>query len=365
MNRLSFFFAGLFFVWVGHVSAQAVSVQLEAGVGRLVRHSDQFLFPSDEWTHSLDLSARWQTSEKQAWARYHNYPEIGVHIRYHTFGNRSILGHSLSTYPSIGLPVLKKSIAGQLDLFLGSGVARVSRPYHWENNPLNTAIGSTWNNISRIKIQYSRVYRGWRWGVFSDFTHVSNGRTSTPNTGLNSTELGILLSPAIRNPAGSAGLTEEFRIRKWSVELCGVFAGTSQSRYPGPKFPVYVAKIALTHAITPVQRLHLGLEWERNMERAHFFRGMLGIESREEALQYATSYLLYLGDEFVFGPVSLGVTAGIYLQTERETFPIYNQLFLRYYFLQNEFHSGTFLAVYLKSHVATAQYLGVGIGYQL
>jgi len=358
-------FLSVLFCWTSEsLVSQTTQFQIETGLGRLIRHSDQFLFNSNEWTHSLDFSARWETDDRQPWANFYGYPNIGLHFRYHTFGNQSILGHALSAYPSIEMPIFKKPKFGQLDLFIGIGVARVSRPYHWHRNPLNTGIGSKWNNITRLKLQFSRLYRNWRWGIYSDITHVSNGRVSSPNSGLNTAEFGLSLTRSSKAPGLKPGLSAGFGFRNWSFEMYGMLAGTSQREYPGPKFPVYVAKVALIRSLTPVQRLHFGLERERNMERAHFYRGMLGIVSRSEALQFATSYLIYIADEFVFGPISFGVVAGTYLQTEIETFPIYNQLFLRYYFLRNNFNSGTFLAVYLKSHLATAQYLGMGLGYQ-
>jgi len=248
---------------------------------------------------------------------------------------------------------------------LGAGLAYITRPFDPIHNPINTAIGSKWNNITRLKFQYSRTYKTGRYGVYADFTHNSNGRISTPNTGLNTVEIGLSLSREPSKKSMPEHPSSPFRIRKWSVEGSGMLAFTSAPVYPGPKFPIYIARLAITRSITPVQRLHLGLEWERNMERAHFQSGVLGVTSRAETLEYATSHLLYIGDEFIFGPVSFGVVAGIYLQTQLDTFPIYNQIFTRVYFLQNKKHAGAFFTIYLKSHIATAQYFGFGLGYQL
>jgi len=364
MNRRLIILGALLFSGICELLAQSPSVQFETGLGRLIRHSNQFLFDSDEWTRSFDLSIQWSTDDRTNWAQFYDYPRFGFHFRYHSFGNRTVLGYALGAYPSIHLPLIRKARFGQLDVMVGTGVARVSRPYQIMENPTNTAIGSHWNNLTRIKIQYSRSYRGWRWGLYTDFTHVSNGRLSTPNTGLNTTECGLSLLRSKNKSDSKSAPSSSFAFRKWSLECVAILAGTSQGQFPGPKFPVYVGKFAVIRSLSPVQRLHVGIEWERNMERVHFYRGMLGIANRPEALRYATSYLMYVGDEFVFGPVSLGVVAGIYLQTDINTFPVYNQLFLRYYFLRNGFNSGAFLTVYLKSHVATAQYLGVGVGYQ-
>lgn len=365
MKKGLIYFGLLLFLSTQALEAQRLHARLDGGLGGLIRHSKKFEFPSDEWTRSIDLSAQWFTNERQGWAQYYNYPTVGAHLRYHTFGNQSVLGGAVSFYPSVHIPLRRRPGRGQWDFMFGSGLAHVYRPFDPLENPLNTAIGSRWNTVTRVKFQYSLPVRGWRWGLYADFTHISNGRMSTPNTGLNTTELGLSVWPARGPTSPDDSAPSPFTIRKWSVEAAGVLGWTSQSNYPGPKFPVYVAKVAVTRALTPVQRLHLGVEWERNMERAHFQTGMLGIVDRREALDYATAYLLYLGDEFIFGHVSFGVVAGIYIQTRRETFPIYNQLFARYYFVRNDMHSGAFLTVYLKSHLATAQYLGFGLGYQL
>src|SRR6056297_3994731 len=365
MRRWLIYFSFLLFLGTQNAEAQRFHARLDAGLGGLIRHSKKFQFPSDEWTKSIDLSAQWFTHDRQGWAKYYNYPNVGAHLRFHTFGNRSILGGAVSLYPSITIPFSRNQSGRRWDFMYGSGLSYVFSPFDPLENPINTAIGTRWNTMTRIKFQYSFPVKAYRLGIFADFTHVSNGRMSTPNTGLNTAELGLSIWPSREERSFPDLSPTSFSIRKWSVEAAGVLAWTSQSNYPGPKFPVYVVKMAVTRSITPVQRLHLGVEWERNMERAHFQSGMLGVVDRREALQYATAYLLYLGDEFVIGPVSFGVVAGIYIQTRRETFPIYNQLFARYYFIQNERHSGAFLTVYLKSHLATAQYLGFGLGYQL
>lgn len=348
------------------LEAQEVYGRVETGMGGLIRHSKKFEFRSPEWTQSFDISAQWMTDSGQSWAKYHNYPSYGMHLRYHSFGNRSVLGHSLGFYPSVHIPAHRNLWGGGLlEFMIGSGVSYVTRPFDGVRNPTNTANGTHWNALARLKIQYSREIRGWRWGLYSDFTHVSNGRMSTPNTGLNTAEVGLSIWPDQPQPEEEMGISKRSLARKWSAEGVLGLAWTSHSTFPSPRFPVYIAKLAIIRSVGAVQRLHLGLEWERNMERAHFQRGMLGLVSRDEALRYATVYLLYLGDEFIFGPVSLGVTAGIYIQSDRNTFPIYNQLFARYYFFPNESTKGLFLGVYLKSHLATAQYLGFGLGYQI
>lgn len=355
----------IWFLFSGMLSAQGLSWALDVGAGGLIRHSKRFAFPSSEMTWSGDVSIQWRTSDRQAWAQYHRYPLLGWHFRYHTFGNQAILGGVYSSYPSFHLPLWSSLWGGQLDFMLGSGVSYVTRPYDPFGNPENTAIGSHWNNIARIKLQYSRpMSAGGAWGVHCDFTHVSNGRISSPNTGLNTAQLGLWVKGGDRLWHEGEPGSDSWRIRKWSAEGGGILSWTSHSVYSGPSFPVYVIFGAITRSLSPVQRLHIGVERERNMERAHFMRGMLGIVDRSEALNFATSYLLYVGDEILFGPVSVGFIAGIYLQTEGNKFPVYNKLFARYYFLHNKRGSGPFLALYLKSHLATAEYIGVGMGYQ-
>lgn len=339
----------------------------ELGWGRLLKHTEEFAFESNPNNYYAEFHLNWQSSDRQAWARYHRYPIVQIVARYHNYGNPDLLGEAIGLYPTLVIPI-HDGPAFPISFTGGMGVAWSSRKYDRIGLPLNNAIGSHWNNVTTLKLEVGLpFFYNWHTGLTFSMTHMSNGRTKTPNYGLNTFHLGINFreqdSPdyvSINDKAERA----PWVYQPWYFEA-GATLGIHEAIKPGgPKYGTYGVQGSVTHSLDPIQRLSLGVEVEYNSETADFLLGSFEVDSRKEANARATNLALFVRDEFLFGPCGFGITAGVYLIKEQPSFPIYNKLDIRYYFGTNEKGKGTYISVLLKSHLANAAYIGAGAGYR-
>ena len=163
-------------------------------------HGGSHLYTGDDLSDVLDngygaLEVRfgWQTDGSQGWENNYRYPAYGVGWYSGFIGNSDILGNPNAVYGFLSFPVsrLKRNTwISEIAL----GLTYDLQKYDPETNPLNDAIGAKF----AVYVNYSfggrfQINREMDLLYGLDFTHMSNGRTSQPNFGLNmvGTNLGI------------------------------------------------------------------------------------------------------------------------------------------------------------------------------
>lgn len=139
-----------------------------------------------------------------------------------------------------------------------------------------------------------------------------------------------------------------------------------ESGTPGAaKWPVYMGSAAGIYRISKVQNLLFGLEYEFHTSISNFSRHTFASRSASEARQDATRWMVFIGNEWMFGNTGLLIQAGYNASPKSllVPFPVYNRLGLRYYFPPLGRPATQFFAgIYLKSHIITAEYISIGIG---
>lgn len=189
-----------------------------------------------------------------------------------------------------------------------------------------------------------------------------------PNLGINVPALSASIQYR-PNPVNEGGL------KKWEASkrppgrfgAQGYFSmAYKESGTPGAaKWPVYMGSAAGIYRISKVQNLLFGLEYEYHESIFLFSRHTFASHTAREARQDATRWMVFLGNEWLFGNTGLLVQAGYYVsgQSYLVPFPLYNRLGLRYYLPPVGRPATQFFAsIYLKSHIITAEYISIGIG---
>lgn len=152
----------------GHMyGGETLSSKLESGYG------------------ALEVRFAWQSRDEEIWGKY-GYPSYGVGAYSGFLGDPEVFGNPNALFGFINFPVSRPSRRNQFAIEPSLGLTYNLEPFDPENNPLNDAIGA------RMAV-YFNVNFGWayRWtpemdityGI--DFSHFSNGRSFTPNWGLN------------------------------------------------------------------------------------------------------------------------------------------------------------------------------------
>lgn len=129
------------------------------------------LFPEKEWESIL------------------NFPTTGLSVYYTNYGNKDLLGHSVSILPFIKLNLTKK----QNFYFKGAlGVSYFDTRFDVFNNPSNSAISTKITWAFQTFLYYNLLAKSNNdLQVGIGYMHHSNGHAQLPNEGLNSALLSI------------------------------------------------------------------------------------------------------------------------------------------------------------------------------
>lgn len=172
-------------------------------------HGGKHLYLSDELAAKMDrlqyiateLRVGWQTDGSKGWEHNYNYPSYGLGWYSGFIGDKQILGNPNAFYGFIIFPLTKQrkhTLVSELSL----GLTYELHKFDPELNPLNDAIGTS----VAVYFNYSiggRYEFSDRWDFLYglDITHMSNGRITVPNYGLNMGGVNVGLSYHFNTPA--------------------------------------------------------------------------------------------------------------------------------------------------------------------
>jgi Lipid A 3-O-deacylase (PagL) len=139
----------------------------------------------DDGYGAVEVRFGWQPSSPEHWSSPYGQASYGVGWYSGFIGNPEIFGNPNAFYGFLNFHLSDPEKRHSLVLSPAFGLTYNLNPFDEEENPLNDAIGSkmaVYFNISfggdyRVNREIDLIY-----GI--DFTHFSNGRTYTPNYGL-------------------------------------------------------------------------------------------------------------------------------------------------------------------------------------
>jgi len=134
------------------------------------------------------LSFLKQTHGKDEWHSAYNFPDYGVYFEYQNYNN-DFLGKVYAAGVLYNFYFLNRN----LELKLSQGIGYATNPYDKVENSKNKAFGSTLMANTNIGLFYKKEHLLDKFGLQAGFlfTHFSNGRTKSPNSGINSFLLNV------------------------------------------------------------------------------------------------------------------------------------------------------------------------------
>ncbi|MBB6463385.1 acyloxyacyl hydrolase [Flammeovirga kamogawensis] len=135
---------------------------------------------------ALELRVGWKGYGRKKWHQLFGYPTYGFGLYQATFfPEANILGNPSALYGFFNGP-FKTYNKWSLNYDLGAGLAYDFFGYDPKNNPDQTAIGSDFNFYLTVSVEGNfKISRRLDGSAGLLFTHFSNGRTRTPNKGVN------------------------------------------------------------------------------------------------------------------------------------------------------------------------------------
>ncbi|MBP6813191.1 MAG: acyloxyacyl hydrolase [Saprospiraceae bacterium] len=349
--------------------AQKISLDATFYQGSVWRHTPKLSTQTGESISGQELGLRIHTTGRRDWQAWQHYPAFGLSLAHFQLGEGS---HSsaFGLVPHLSIPLIR---AGRwaAHFRVGTGLAWVTRPYDWFDNPDQNAIGSHWNNITQFRL--GAEFAAWsrlRFSAGGSMTHFSNGGSALPNFGVNvfSGWAGAswFFQPLKKEDFQPAKTSKRALQRRFGGQFQGGLALLEIASFDGPKHAVWIASATGYFQISRINRALIGVDYESN--RAIYEWGLHSARFSDEAAarQGSTRLAVFAAEEFLFGEISIVLQAGKYIGKNINQFvpkSSYAKLSARYYLpalLGNDLRP--FAGISIKAHKFTAEYISGNFG---
>jgi hypothetical protein len=343
-------------IWAVNMYSQnenkpSLGIELKTNYSFLMPHHDHMRILTEQHFAVFQLNLFKSGNHGKEWHKEYAFPQVGVSLLFSPLSSPKYIGYGAAVVPFINFPLFKVN-KSKVCFLVGSGPGFIQKPFHVVENYKNEAIGSTLNAALLSQLDY-RYFLTERTEISAGVSilHFSNGKTKTPNLGLNN--VGIY-----------AGIAHHFQSKK-SVEASSqnqdywtegsweksVFFGAALKQiYPvGGKYYLYSAySLNIKNKISKKSKIGLGLEvYYDYSDRAHF--RLKGFDKPDIAYAKPGIYALH---DFTIGKMSIFIHLGTYLYAfdkNQNVGMIYDRLGVQYYFNKN-----LSAHIALKTHYAKA-----------
>ncbi len=320
-------------------------------LGHLLGHPDGIMIDFVKQTHG-----------KLEWHKAYNYPDYGAFFLYQNFNN-DFLGKMYSAGLNCNFYFLKRN----LQIKVAQGIAFATNPYNKENNSKNKAFGTQILANTNIGILYKRDNLlgnfGFQAGIL--FTHYSNGRIKSPNSGINTFGLNLGVNYNFEEVKKEID-TVKFNMKfKEPLKYTFVFrTGVNESQIiRSGQHPFYHLGFSVDKRINRKSAYQLGADLFLTQSIPDFIK-YKSVAFPELNINPDTDYKrvgIFVGHELFINNISIEAQLGYYVyQPFKNDIPIYDRIGAKYYFNKNIFSS-----FHIKTHLFLAEALEFGIGYRL
>jgi hypothetical protein len=354
------------------VAQSRLQLELAAFRAPIWNHTPRLTIQTGVPRWGREIGLRWQTLGARDWQAWQRYPTWGVTLQHVDLGDQSH-GSALAVLPNIEISLLRRPNWSVRCRVGTTGLAWIQKPYDPFSNPGQNALSTRLNIVTQIRLGAQlRLSPHLQMAAGVAFTHFSNGGFSLPNFGINLPGPYLAVqgsaNPLLPEDFKPALTSARIRDKRWGGQVVGGATLVEYSSYDGPRYAVWTGAAATTFAISRVNRLLLGIDYEYN--NAVYTWGLHSTLFRDkpEARLGATRLGLFLADELRFGHLGIQVHAGLYLgrqRLNRQTLtPVYNKLTV-YYYLPPAFGKRVrpFAGICLKAHKNIAEYIAVNLGW--
>ena len=299
------------------------------------------------------------TTGTKRWHHENNFPEVGLSFNFIDFANPKQLGYNFSLSPYVEIPLNKKTRAIRPILRVCWGVSYMNKKFDIDNNPKNIAIGSHLNTYFQIKnFWHINLSNKFRIEPGFSFAHVSNGRSQTPNLGLNVVSLNLGITYKLNGEVTKSVLLDSSNTWKSKHELL-VWDAAGFNEHEPANGPKYFSNTLGVNYYYNVKNTH---KWGAGFDVCYDKQNEYHLQTSGHPAQNSLD-ILQLGVKACYaynvGRVSFPIEMGYYAVSKpKEDGPLFHRIGVRY-FCKN----GIMFNFTMKSHWAVASHFDYGIGY--
>ena len=331
--------------------------------GNALTHTEDMYHLVNGHPEGLMLSIIKRTDGSKEWHQAYNHPDYGAYFLYQDFKSQP-LGQNYSVGALYNFYFWKR----QLQFKLAQGIAYTTNPYDKVHNSKNRAFGSRLMGNTNIGLAYDNqsLFKniGFHAGIL--FTHYSNGRIKSPNSGINTYLLNLglnyHLSEDFKRQPDTTLIKKSYRepIHYNFVLRTGV---NENPIINSGQYPFYHIEFYVDKRINRKSSLQLGTELFLTKSIQEYIR-YYSVAYPEENISADTDYKrvgIFIGHELMINRISLEAQVGFYVyEPFKKDIPVYDRVGLKYYFTDKIFGGFT-----IKTHLFLAEALEFGIGYRI
>jgi len=339
------------------------AIDVEFFRGNIIAHSPDLYQLITGHPEGLMLSFSKKTHGKEEWQSLYNYPDYGGYFLLQDFKNE-ILGKNYAVGAFYNFYFLNRN----LTVKVAEGLAMTTNPYNKETNSKNKAFGSKLMGNINFGFNYKKENIIDKFGIQAGilFTHFSNGRIKSPNSGINTYNLNLGVNynfDAIPNKKRDSisykmKFTEPIRynfvLRTGFNESVEVNSGQK---------PFYHIGFYADKRINKKSALQLGTELFLTTSNKEYIK-FRSIAFPEIPVDPNTDYKrvgVFVGHELFINRIAIETQVGYYVYKPfKMDAPIYDRLGMKYY-ISNKIFAG----FSLKTHMFLAEAMEVVIGVRL
>jgi hypothetical protein len=363
MRNLCFFVFYLCFQIIFSQNSNPFSVEASLLKGNTMAHTEDMYHLINGHPDGFMLSFLQKTNGSKEWHQAYNYPDYGAYFLYQNFRSEP-LGENYAVGAMYNFYFLNR----KLQFKLSQGIAVNTNPYDKETNSKNKAFGSRVMDNTNIGLSYDNqtLFKnvGFHAGIL--FTHYSNGRIKSPNSGLNTYSMNVGVNYNFNNDyvrqVDTAAVRKSYR---QPIHYNVIFrTGINESPIirSGQK-PFYHLGFYADKRLNRKTSLQLGTELFLTESMRDYIR-YFAVGYPEKNLDPNTDYKrvgVFVGHELIINRLSLETQIGYYVyQPFKKDIPVYDRVGIKYYFTDKIFGGFT-----IKTHLFLAEALEFGIGYRI
>ncbi len=340
------------------------NIQVDYFRGNIYRHADYIDHLITGHPSGFLISFNHQTFGDKEWQHAYNYPDYGFSFQYQDFQN-DILGKCLALGAHYNFYFFKRHLVFRIS----QGIGMTTNPYDRETNYKNNAFGSRFMSSDLFMLQYKKENIVGRFGIQAGlmFTHFSNGRFKSPNTGINTYAMNLGVNynlgekPEYRQPDSLAKTDYREPIKFNIVARFGV--SESQIVGSGQK-PFYHIGTYADKRLGRKSALQLGADFFFSQYLKEYIKYYSAMYPERPYVDPDTDYKrigVFVGHELFINRLSVETQLGYYVYKPfNYEVDIYERLGAKYYLTKN-----FFAALALKAHGGRAEAIEAGFGVRI
>jgi hypothetical protein len=336
--------------------AVRIDTKIHSGLSLPFYDALNYLIKDD--VYAFDIAVSFPAYGKDFWEKLYGYPVSGFGASYWSLGNDEVLGKAYALYAFLNLPIYRPSDRFSINYQGSAGLAYVTRKFDIYSNHLNRAIGSHANLYIRLGIDSKiRLYKNCDLDIGVGVTHFSNGKTRSPNYGINAGTLSFGLNYLFKNDNVIKDPEIPVLQKKYIQTLIYSAGIKVYDNLYGSRYFISSLSYNIDYQQSQKRKLGLGADF--------FYDGAISEALTDENGKPDRNFsdLIRLGLHVSYAirykQVVMGIQPGYYFYSKYTDMTLlYSRIFLQY-LITNHLIS----RIAIKSHFGKADFIEWGIGY--